>query len=53
MVNTKIREAINLNQWRNTETVTDWFVKVFIANTFTKLSFLISTCFICPLLGTC
>lgn len=23
--NKNIREAMNLNQWRNTKTVTDWF----------------------------
>ena len=48
--NKNIREAIGLNQWRNTDTVIDWFKGI---NTCASLSYLALKNFVFPPLKTC
>ena len=50
--NKNIQEAMDLNQWRNTDTIIDWF-RVFVINTCASLSYLILKIFIFPSLKTC
>ena len=50
--NKNIREAMGLNQWRNTNTVIDWF-KGFAINTCASSSYLTLKNFVLPLLKTC